>query len=91
MSQKRPFDQQDGNVARAQIDQTEMVDTSRASSLVDSSCNLEEESQEIPLKYQKKGEADITDSIEICNYDIGFYYEKSNSLSDSEKFELLES
>jgi len=67
-----------------------MVDTSRASSLLDSSCNLEEESQEIPLKYQKKGEADITDSIEICNYDIGFYYEKPNSLSDSEKFELLE-
>ena len=90
LSQKRPFDQQDGNVARVQIDQTEMVDTSRASSLVDSSCNLEEESQEIPFKYQKKGEADITDSIEICNYDIGFYYEKLNSLSDSEKFELLE-
>ena len=67
-----------------------MVDASRASSLVDSSCTLEGKSQEIPLKYQKKGEADITDSIEICNYDIGFYYEKSNSLSDSEKFELLE-
>ena len=52
LSQKRPFNQQNGNVARVQIDQTEMVDTSRASSLVDSSCNLEEESQEIPLKYQ---------------------------------------
>ena len=89
-SQKRPFDQQDGNIAQVQIDQTEMVDTSGASSLVDSSFNLEEDSQEIPLKYQKKGEANITDSIEICKYDIGFYYEKSNSLSDSEKLELLE-
>ena len=91
MSQKRPFDQQDGNVARVQIDQTEMVGTSRASSLVDSSYNVEEESQEIPLKYQTKGEADIIDSIKICNYDNGLNYEKSNSLSHSEKFESLES
>ena len=72
------------------VTKLKMVDTSRASSLGDSSCNLEGESQDIPLRYQKKGEADITNNIYICNYDIGCYCEKSNSLSDSDKFELLE-
>ena len=72
LSQKRPFDEQNGNVARVQIDHTEMVDTSRASSLVDSSCDVEEESPEIPLKYQRKGEADTTDRIEICNMILVF-------------------